>query len=193
MWYFSWILGLLLACALGVVSLLWLEAQEAWAREHITLDPLTQLFDRKEMRSRLREKIENSKRNESPFALIFISLSAFRRKNKLAYNEMDTILRSVADTFRRDIRTGLDIASRFDEEGFLIALPGTNFSAADDLARQIRRNITDNVKTPENRPVQVETGIAEYTVHQGKFEHEDETMMSEVDELIQVCRKTPDS
>lgn len=192
MWYFSWILGLLLACALGVISLLWLEAQEAWAREHITLDPLTQLFDRKEMTGRLREKIENSKRNESPFALILISLCAFRRKNKLVYNEMDTILRSVADTFRREIRTGLDIASRFDEEEFLIALPGTDFCGAEDLAQQIKRNIADNVKTPENQPVQAEVGVAEYTVHQGEFEHEDDTTMSEVDELIRLCRKTPD-
>jgi cyd operon protein YbgT len=30
MWYFAWILGILLALALGVINALWLEAQEAF-------------------------------------------------------------------------------------------------------------------------------------------------------------------
>ncbi|MEE9339309.1 MAG: cytochrome bd-I oxidase subunit CydX, partial [Methylococcaceae bacterium] len=29
MWYFSWILGVLLACSLGIINVLRLEAQEA--------------------------------------------------------------------------------------------------------------------------------------------------------------------
>ncbi len=27
MWYFAWILGVLLACAFGVINVMWLEAQ----------------------------------------------------------------------------------------------------------------------------------------------------------------------
>ncbi len=27
MWYFAWILGVLLACALGVINAMWLEAE----------------------------------------------------------------------------------------------------------------------------------------------------------------------
>ncbi len=27
MWYFTWILGVLLACSLGIINALWLEAQ----------------------------------------------------------------------------------------------------------------------------------------------------------------------
>lgn len=27
MWYFTWILGVLLACALGVINVLWLESE----------------------------------------------------------------------------------------------------------------------------------------------------------------------
>ncbi|WP_407314953.1 cytochrome bd-I oxidase subunit CydX [Pseudomonas sp. nanlin1] len=29
MWYFAWILGVLLACSLGIINVLWLEAVEA--------------------------------------------------------------------------------------------------------------------------------------------------------------------
>ncbi|MEQ1529225.1 MAG: cytochrome bd-I oxidase subunit CydX, partial [Methylococcales bacterium] len=33
MWYFSWILGLLLACSLGIINVLRLEAQDALEKE----------------------------------------------------------------------------------------------------------------------------------------------------------------
>jgi cyd operon protein YbgT len=29
MWYFSWILGTLFACACGIINVMWLEAQQA--------------------------------------------------------------------------------------------------------------------------------------------------------------------
>ncbi|PIE42488.1 MAG: cytochrome bd-I oxidase subunit CydX [Gammaproteobacteria bacterium] len=28
MWYFAWILGVLLACAFGIINVMWLEVQE---------------------------------------------------------------------------------------------------------------------------------------------------------------------
>jgi cyd operon protein YbgT len=60
MWYFTWILGLLLACSLGIINVLRLEAQETWDREHIPVDPLTQLMTKDTMLGRLKEKVENS-------------------------------------------------------------------------------------------------------------------------------------
>jgi len=58
--YFTWILGLLLACSLGIINVLRLEAQETWDKEHIPLDPLTQLMTKGTMLGRLKEKVENS-------------------------------------------------------------------------------------------------------------------------------------
>ncbi|RKZ40593.1 MAG: cytochrome bd-I oxidase subunit CydX [Gammaproteobacteria bacterium] len=29
MWYFTWILGVLLACSVGIINLLWLEAHDS--------------------------------------------------------------------------------------------------------------------------------------------------------------------
>ena len=33
MWYFAWILGVLLACAFGIINVMWLEVDEAFQRE----------------------------------------------------------------------------------------------------------------------------------------------------------------
>ena len=33
MWYFAWILGVLLACACGIINVMWMEAQEMLGSE----------------------------------------------------------------------------------------------------------------------------------------------------------------
>jgi cyd operon protein YbgT len=33
MWYFSWILGVLLACAFGIINAMWMEAEEMLGSE----------------------------------------------------------------------------------------------------------------------------------------------------------------
>jgi cyd operon protein YbgT len=34
MWYFAWILGVLLACAFGIINVMWMEASEMLGAEH---------------------------------------------------------------------------------------------------------------------------------------------------------------
>jgi cyd operon protein YbgT len=34
MWYFAWILGVLLACAFGIINVMWMEAEEMLGAEH---------------------------------------------------------------------------------------------------------------------------------------------------------------
>lgn len=33
MWYFAWILGVLLACAFGIINVMWMEAEEAFSKD----------------------------------------------------------------------------------------------------------------------------------------------------------------
>lgn len=33
MWYFSWILGVLLACACGIINVMWLESEHMFDRK----------------------------------------------------------------------------------------------------------------------------------------------------------------
>jgi cyd operon protein YbgT len=183
MWYFTWILGLLLACSLGIMNVLRLEAQETWDKEHIFLDPLTQLMTKDTMLGRLKEKVENSKRNGFPFSILFISLKDFKARNNLPAYEMDAILRGVVDCFKEDIRAGVDIAARMDEQGFLIAMPGSPMKKAQEIAAQVKNEIMERVKAPRDLVVEVATGVAEYSAYPGKFA----TTAHEVDELIRIA------
>ena len=182
MWYFTWILGLLLACSLGIINVLRLEAQETWDKEHIPLDPPTRLMTKDTMLERLREKVENSKRNGFPFSILFISLRDFKAKNNLPAFEMDAILHSVADCFKEDIRAGVDIAARMGEQDFLIAMPGSPLKKAERLAAQIKNGISERVKAP-GLVVEAVVGVAEYSAATEDFA----TTPNEVDELIRIA------
>jgi cyd operon protein YbgT len=187
MWYFTWILGVLLACSLGIINVLRLEAQETWDKEHIPLDPLTQLLTRDMMRSRLKEKIENSKRNGFPFSVLFISLKDFKAKNNLPDFEMNAVLRTVADCFHKDIRAGVDIAARTGDQDFLIALPGSSLRKAEQVAAQIKNEIMERVKAPD-LVIDVATGVAEYPPPTDPEEFS--ATENEVDGLIRTAQKS---
>jgi cyd operon protein YbgT len=182
MWYFTWILGLLLACSLGIINVLRLEAQETWDREHIPLDPLTQLMTKDTMLGRLKEKVENSKLNGFPFSILFISLKDFKDRNNLPAYEMDAILRGVADCFKEDIRAGVDIAARMGEHDFLIAMPGSPLKKAEEIAAQVKNEILERVKVPD-LIVEAAVGVAEYSAPS----KESAATTNEVDELIRIA------
>ena len=160
-----------------------LEAQETWDKEHIPMDPLTQLMTKDMMLSRLKEKVENSKRNGFPFSILFISLKDFKARNNLPAFEMDAILRSVADCFKEDIRAGVDIAARMDEQDFLIAMPGSPLKKAEQIAAQVKNEILELVKAPGDLVVEVAAGVAEYSDYTENFA----ATAHEVDELIRIA------
>lgn len=189
MWYFTWILGLLLACSLGIINVLRLEAQEALAKETIPLDPLTQLLTKDSILQRLREKVENSKRNSSPFSLVFISLMPFRKEHPLPIHELDAILRAVVEVLKKDIRIGLDLAARFDEACFLLTLTGAPLAKAEQVAETIKNDVLAEVKTADNLAVTVQSGAAEYSVHALEFTTRGLTVEQEVQALIEVAQK----
>jgi cyd operon protein YbgT len=163
MWYFSWILGVLLACSLGIINVLRLEAQEAFDKENQTLDPLTKLLAHESVIDRLHEKVENSKRNEMPFSLLYLSLTDFKNKHQLAEHELDTTLLKITDSIKNEIRTNLDIASKIGDEDFLLAIPGLSSKKAKLMAHRIKKNIFVAIRTPRGVPIDIAVGVAEYS------------------------------
>lgn len=162
MWYFTWILGVSLACCLGIMNVLRLEAQEALAKEHEILDPLTHLLARESVLTRLREKVDNSKRSGLPFSLLYLSLRDFKNRNTLQAHEMDATVLKVVTELKNDIRVGVDIAARVSDEEFLIALPGATLATAKRQAERIQQHILAHVTTPTQTAVEISIGAAEY-------------------------------
>lgn len=181
MWYFTWILGLLLACSLGIINVLRLEAQEALAKESLPLDPLTQLFTKTSIWQRLREKVENSRRNNSPFSLVFISLNAFMRQHPLSVHEHDAVLRDVVEVLKKQLRKGLDLAARLDGDSFLLILTGVPLATAENVAQTLATTVLATVKATDHLAVAVaiQTGVVEYVAHESEV-----TIEQDVEQLV---------
>ncbi|MBI5103317.1 MAG: GGDEF domain-containing protein [Nitrospirae bacterium] len=102
-------------------------------------DDLTQLFNRKELLSRLR--FELSRRALRDLSLIFFDIDHFKEFNDTyGHQTGDEVLRTVADTVRKCIRES-DIPGRFGGEEFVIVLPETNSGQAFTLAGRIREHL----------------------------------------------------
>jgi cyd operon protein YbgT len=187
MWYFSWILGVLLACSLGIINVLRLEAQEALAKENEVVDPLTRLLTRESMLQRLREKVDNSKRNGLPFSVVFLSLRDFRSLYALPDHELDATLLKVVDKMRQDIRIGVDLAARISDEEFVLALPGAQIDRAQKIAEKIRIDIHEGVKTPSNIAVEIKIGVVEYSRYMNEFQQDNLVGIEEAEALMRVA------
>jgi cyd operon protein YbgT len=183
MWYFSWVLGLLLACSLGILHILRFEAQEAFEKEHMPLDPVTRLFTKDVMMTRLREKVENSRRNGYPFSMIAVSLEQFTKQHQLLDYESDAVLRNIVDYLKEEIREGVDIAARMNQQVLLIVLPGASLSRAQGIATQFKDYILTQIKAPRELAVDVTVGVVTYAGENANL-----PATQTVDELIkQTC------
>jgi len=148
---------------LGIINVLRLEAQEVLDKENTSLDPLTKILDKNAFMERLRQKIENSRRNGLPFALIFISLAPVRQAHaQLSQSDMDSIMWGVVNSFQQDIRQEVDITARFGYDEFAIVLPGASEKMAQETAEKIRANIKQNVTIVENVQVETTVAVSEY-------------------------------
>lgn len=187
MWYFTWILGLLLACSLGIINVLRLEAQDALAKELIPLDPLTHLITKDTMLTRIWEKIENSKHNGFPFSVMVISLLDFKNQHQLLDYELDATVRSVAEYLKTETRAGVDIISRSSEHEFLCAMPGSSLHTAKELAIKFKNEIYTQVKAPRNLAVAAEIGVSEYSYFAAGNSNDDLTTTEIVAKLVELA------
>ncbi len=165
MWYFTWILGVLLACAFGIINVLWLEAQEGLDQKSITLDPLTKLPTRAEFLDVLEEKIEQYNIESSPFLLMFVSLDAYKALSEMAENErVEQMVLTIADVIKQETRLPVDSVARYDAATFVIILPGSKINVAEIIAKRICDNVLHQKIISSDESV-ISVGVAEYPTH----------------------------
>ena len=162
MWYFTWILGVLLACAFGIINVLWLEAQEGLDQHTAILDPLTKLPTRVKFLEALEEKIEQYKTDPSPFSLLLVSLNAFNTMSQHGNNsESDQMVLKVADVIKQETRLPHDTVTRYDASTFAIILPGAETITAETIAQHICENTIAQTQLQATDSI-VSVGVAEY-------------------------------
>jgi diguanylate cyclase (GGDEF)-like protein len=123
--------------------------------ELATIDPLTQVANRRAVENRLAHEFQRERRYKHPLACILVDIDNFKSVNDTYGHPVgDKVLIEVAAAIRESIRT-TDLVARFGGEEFIILAPETTTVAAHMVAERIRRAITENTtaKADQGLPV----------------------------------------
>ena len=104
-----------------------------------TIDPLTNLSNRRAFDGALTHQWQNAVRGRTPLSLLMIDVDDFKVYNDL-YGHLagDGCLIAVAETLKRNLFRPLDLAVRFGGEEFAVLLPDTTAAGAAEIAERLR-------------------------------------------------------
>ena len=136
-------------------------------RERAIRDPLTNLFNRRNLEETLDQELAKADRKAYPVSLLMIDIDHFKWINDTyGHNAGDQALQSLADLIRSHIRRS-DIACRFGGDEFVIVMPETPlrsaYERAEDFRRQVQSLQLPGIGILGNLTVSI--GIATYPVH----------------------------
>jgi diguanylate cyclase (GGDEF)-like protein len=123
--------------------------------ELATIDPLTQVANRRAVEQRLAHEFQRERRYKHPLACILIDIDHFKAVNdNYGHPTGDKVLIEVAAAIRESIRT-TDLVARFGGEEFIVLAPETSSAAAHMVAERIRKSITEKTtaKMDQGLPV----------------------------------------
>ncbi len=128
-------------------------------------DGLTGLFNYRHFWELLAHEVEQSRRYQTPLALLFLDLDNFKIINDaLGHSRGDLVLKTLADYLRTALRQA-DVVCRYGGEEFVALLPKTPVDQAMKLAERLRQKISRMTIPLPERDVQftVSIGVAGLT------------------------------
>ncbi len=113
-------------------------------------DHLTGLLNRRYLYERLKDEIARSERYGHYLSLLMLDLDGFKYCND-TYGHLfgDKILKIIAETLLTTVRS-MDIVARYGGDEFMIILPETRESLAQDIAERLRNSVASKVILPED-------------------------------------------
>ncbi|MGH7179827.1 MAG: GGDEF domain-containing protein, partial [Tepidisphaeraceae bacterium] len=128
-------------------------------------DPLTALYNRRSMDDLLQREVALAERHSHPLSVVMIDMDKFKEINDAhGHAAGDYMLKAFADCVRITLRR-TDLAFRIGGDEFLIALPQTPVSQAQQVVRKLRQafaavDFTDAIAHLDKQPT-LSIGLAE--------------------------------
>ena len=132
--------------------------------QYATLDALTNLNNRRQFETRLKQEIATTKRQKNPLCAMMIDIDFFKKVNDTyGHASGDTVLRTVASIIKEHLRES-DIPARYGGEEFAVLLPYTHIEEAKIVGERLRKAV-ENASIPidkKNINVTISMGLAEF-------------------------------
>ena len=127
------------------------------------MDPLTGMFNRRYLQSRLVAELERSRRTTLPVAVMMLDVDGFKRINdQLGHQRGDAVLRKVSEVINRSMRAS-DVCTRYGGDEFAIIV-AEHAPSAPQTAERIRHRVAafpwDTLGVPEPLHITISIGIA---------------------------------
>ena len=112
------------------------------ARSESSVDPLTNLANRRRFDRVLEDAIADAEATGQPLSLLLIDIDYFKQFNDtFGHQTGDAVLRIVAQTIRTSVK-GQDLAARYGGEEFAVILPNTGLDDASVVAEKMRKAVS---------------------------------------------------
>jgi len=135
------------------------QGREELERLSIT-DPLTRIYNRRYLMTRLDEEGRRARRTDRPFTVVMLDVDHFKKFNDTyGHQAGDEVLEGVAAVLDECVRE-VDCAARYGGEEFIIVLPETTAEGGLELTQRIRERLA--TETFPGGKVTLSIGIAEF-------------------------------
>jgi two-component system cell cycle response regulator len=109
-----------------------------------TIDPLTEVLNRREFFVLAEREVQNALRREQALSAILLDVDHFKSINdNYGHSVGDQVLTAVARIVRDNLRKG-EIVGRIGGDEFAILLPGSNWQQGQQVARRLQKKITSH-------------------------------------------------
>ena len=132
--------------------------------QYATLDALTNLNNRRQFETRLKQEIAITKRQSNPLCAMMIDIDYFKKVNDTyGHASGDVVLRTVATVIKAHLRES-DIPARYGGEEFAVLLPYTHIEEAQIVGERLRKAIEETSVQLDNFNINVtiSMGLAEF-------------------------------
>jgi diguanylate cyclase (GGDEF)-like protein/PAS domain S-box-containing protein len=157
--------------------------------EHLSLtDSLTGLMNRRALTDRLRYEVERARRYKSELSLILCDIDNFKEINDTSGHDTgDRALQVISGTLQTVLRE-TDIAGRYGGDEFMLILPATSASGAENLAGKLLSVVRDSdILLYEGKQIRLSMSIG-VTAHSAG-EAEVEPLIKRADEAMYASKQ----
>ncbi|GEM_PF-3332942 len=122
-------------------------------------DPLTGVFNRRQLAILLEREIERSNRTNTPLTIFYIDIDNMKEINdNFGHAEGDNLLKTIASVFTEGLRK-IDIVARIGGDEFVVVLPSAKGKDAVRLIERLRKKLRERLK---DKPYDVDFSYGAY-------------------------------